>query len=184
MQTPEFDLILMSALIFTPALFALVLVFFPAGGNEEVGSDEEKHKARSRNDLMRWWTLAGTALTLGLSLCVFLSFKNDVVDYFQRGTEGRKAGQLDERAKRLEALERDKGATGGNAQTDKPGNDWLSRYPWIEPFRIQYFLGTDGISLAMILVTTVTTFLAMIASWNIKKFVKGYCILILLPETG
>ena len=36
----------------------------------------------------------------------------------------------------------------------------------------------------LILLTTVITFLSMIASWKIDKFVKGYCALFLLLETG
>src|SRR5262249_33856280 len=44
--------------------------------------------------------------------------------------------------------------------------------------------GADGISMALVLLTTVICFLAMIASWNITKFVRGYCVLFLLLETG
>ncbi len=51
-------------------------------------------------------------------------------------------------------------------------------------FNIDYYLGVDGISMALVLLTTVLCFLAMIASWNIDKFVRGYCILFLLLETG
>jgi NADH-quinone oxidoreductase subunit M len=60
----------------------------------------------------------------------------------------------------------------------------VGRYPWIERFHIDYFLGVDGISLPLVVLTTVLSFLAMIASWNIDKFVKGYCILFLILETG
>src|SRR5262249_35804372 len=68
--------------------------------------------------------------------------------------------------------------------------DWVSRYPWIERFRIDYYLGLDGISMPLILLTTLLSFLAMAASFNIKRydsterFVKGYCILFLILETG
>src|SRR5262249_25957953 len=51
-------------------------------------------------------------------------------------------------------------------------------------FRIEYFMGVDGISMPLILLTTVISFLAMIASWSITKFVRGYCMLFLLLETG
>ncbi len=36
----------------------------------------------------------------------------------------------------------------------------------------------------LILLTTGLSFLAMMASWNIEKHVKGYCVLFLLLETG
>ena len=32
--------------------------------------------------------------------------------------------------------------------------DWLSSYPWIERFNIDYYLGTDGISMPLVLLTT------------------------------
>src|SRR5437868_12624205 len=38
--------------------------------------------------------------------------------------------------------------------------------------------------MAMVLLSTVLFFLSMIASWNIEKHVKGYCVLFLLLETG
>ena len=38
--------------------------------------------------------------------------------------------------------------------------------------------------MALILLTTLLSFLAMIASWNIEKHVRGYCALFLLLETG
>ena len=38
--------------------------------------------------------------------------------------------------------------------------------------------------MALVLLTTALCFLAMIASWKIDKFVRGYCILFLILETG
>src|SRR5260370_2658146 len=62
--------------------------------------------------------------------------------------------------------------------------DLHARYPWISRFNIDYYVGVDGISMAMILLTTVLFFLSMIASWGIEKHVKGYCMLFLILETG
>ena len=56
--------------------------------------------------------------------------------------------------------------------------------PWIPSFNIQYFMGTDGISFPLIVLTAFVSLLAMGASWPIKKYEKGYCILFLLLETG
>ncbi len=56
--------------------------------------------------------------------------------------------------------------------------------PWIESFNIYYFMGVDGISFPLILLTTFVTMLSMAASWPIEKYVKAYCILFLLLETG
>ena len=40
------------------------------------------------------------------------------------------------------------------------------------------------VSMALVLLTTVICFLSMIASWGITKYVRGYCMLFLILETG
>jgi NADH-quinone oxidoreductase subunit M len=52
--------------------------------------------------------------------------------------------------------------------------------PWIASFGIYYFLGIDGISFPLVILTSFIAMLAMWASWPIAKHVKGYCILFLL----
>src|SRR6266542_3937278 len=164
----EYDLLLMSLVIFVPSLFAFGLLFFPRGYEEA----------------MRWWSLAGTALTLGLSLCAFIGFKATTLDNLTgRPADIRARAQLENRAAEADRLAAKKGDD-GSQRTDKQNDDWVARRPWIEPFNIDYYLGTDGISMALVVMTTVLSFLAMIASWNITKFVRGYCILFLLLETG
>ncbi len=58
--------------------------------------------------------------------------------------------------------------------------DWS----WIPSFGIHYFLGVDGISLPLVLLTSFISVLAMWASWPIVKSVRAYCALFLLLETG
>jgi NADH-quinone oxidoreductase subunit M len=58
------------------------------------------------------------------------------------------------------------------------------RAPWIPSFGIQYFLGIDGISFPLVILTSFLSMLAMGASWPITRHVKAYCILFLLLETG
>jgi NADH:ubiquinone oxidoreductase subunit 4 (subunit M) len=55
---------------------------------------------------------------------------------------------------------------------------------WIPSFDIEYFMGLDGISFPLVMLTAFVTVLACGASWSITKYVKGYCILFLLLETG
>ncbi len=55
---------------------------------------------------------------------------------------------------------------------------------WIPSFDIEYFMGMDGISFPLVMLTAFVSVLAMGASWSITKAVKGYCILFLLLETG
>ena len=54
------------------------------------------------------------------------------------------------------------------------------RRPWIPYFNIQYYLGLDGISLSLVVLTGLVSVLACLASWNIDKQVKGYFALYLL----
>ena len=56
--------------------------------------------------------------------------------------------------------------------------------PWIPSFDIYYFMGIDGISFPLVVLTALISMLSMAASWNIDKHVKAYCILFLLLETG
>jgi NADH-quinone oxidoreductase subunit M len=60
----------------------------------------------------------------------------------------------------------------------------LFNFAWIPTFGIQYFMGMDGISFPLVVLTTFLFVLAMAASWPIEKHVKAYCVLFLLLETG
>ena len=69
--------------------------------------------------------------------------------------------------------------------SSRPGRDAGHVFaPWIRSFNIYYFMGMDGISFPLVLLTSFVSMLAMGASWNITKHVKAYCILFLLLETG
>ena len=58
------------------------------------------------------------------------------------------------------------------------------KFPWIEQFHINYFLGVDGISLPMILLTGLLFFLCILSSWTIEKSVKSYFALFLMLEAS
>jgi NADH-quinone oxidoreductase subunit M len=64
------------------------------------------------------------------------------------------------------------------------GFQYVDRVPWIASFNIEYFVGIDGISITMVLLTALLCPLCVLASWGIDKGVKGYCALFLLLETG
>lgn len=57
-------------------------------------------------------------------------------------------------------------------------------FPWIPSFNISYFMGTDGISVILVVLTTFLFVLAMGASWSIEKNILAYCSLFLILETG
>jgi NADH-quinone oxidoreductase subunit M len=61
---------------------------------------------------------------------------------------------------------------------------FVEKANWISRFNISYFMGIDGISIPMVLLTTLLSFICMFASWGITRMVKGYYALFLLLETG
>jgi NADH-quinone oxidoreductase subunit M len=156
----EYDLILMSLVIFVPTLFALVLLFFP----------------RRSDEYMRWWSLLGTAVTLVLSLWLFI----DYLGMLDRQLDANGRAMPSSSLLARHELAAEKAASG----QPRDSGDLFTRFPWISHFNIDYYLGVDGISMPLILLTTVISFLAMIASWNIERHVRGYCALFLLLETG
>ncbi|HHZ88290.1 MAG TPA: NADH-quinone oxidoreductase subunit M [Chromatiaceae bacterium] len=46
---------------------------------------------------------------------------------------------------------------------------FVEQVPWIESFGIQYYMGIDGISMPLILLTTFTTVLVVLAGWEVIK---------------
>ncbi|MBU0743243.1 NADH-quinone oxidoreductase subunit M [bacterium] len=64
------------------------------------------------------------------------------------------------------------------------GFQFVEHYEWIKSFNIEYFMGIDGLSVPMVLLTALLSFLCIIASWKIDKACKGYFALFLLLEAG
>jgi len=61
---------------------------------------------------------------------------------------------------------------------------FVEKLDWIPAFRIRYFMAVDGLSLAMLVLTTLLSLLAIIASFNIQERVKEYFFFFLLLETA
>jgi NADH-quinone oxidoreductase subunit M len=55
---------------------------------------------------------------------------------------------------------------------------------WFGRIHIDYFVGIDGISVAMVMLTALISFIAVLSSWTIEKSVKGFFALLLLLDTG
>lgn len=118
---------LLSLILLTPTLVALVLVFLPA--------DEKK--------LLQWTAFLGSLIPLGLSLVLWFGYK-----------------------------------------MGEAGFQFEERYIWYEALNSSYHLGVDGLSLTMVLLTTLLTPLAVLASFSITDRIKPYMALFLLLETG
>ena len=55
-------------------------------------------------------------------------------------------------------------------KTGTAAMQFIERSPWISTIHSEYYLGVDGISMPLILLTTLTTVLIVIASWqNVEK---------------
>lgn len=64
------------------------------------------------------------------------------------------------------------------------GTQFGEHVPWIKDLGVNYSMGVDGISLPLMLLTTLIGFSAVYASWNITKRPKEYFILLLLLIAG
>ena len=128
--------LMLSAMVFLPAVGSILLLLIP----------------KDREDVIRYTTLAVTAVVFALAVFVFLV----------PGLGGR-FDYAGEAAAHMQ---------------------YAFNLPWIPSFDIDYFMGVDGISLPVIMLTALISLLAMAASWSVKKHVKAYCVLFLLLETG
>src|SRR5712672_1339048 len=62
---------------------------------------------------------------------------------------------------------------------------FVERLPWIPSVGADYFLGVDGFSVLLILLTTLMGFIAVLSSWTaITERVKEYYIFLLILQTG
>src|SRR5215212_9712068 len=74
-------------------------------------------------------------------------------------------------------------AAGFNAQA--AGFQFVEAHTWINAFGIQYKVGVDGLSLALVVLTTTLTWISILASFNpIQVRVKEYMISFLILEVG
>jgi NADH-quinone oxidoreductase subunit M len=55
---------------------------------------------------------------------------------------------------------------------------------WIGEYNIWYHLGADGLSVILVFLTGLLSFLAIFAAWNIEKAVKGFHMMYMLLITG
>ena len=64
------------------------------------------------------------------------------------------------------------------------GPQLVQKTPWIGALGVSYFVGVDGISLWLVLLTTFLMPVAILASWHVEKRVREYMLFMLLLETG
>jgi NADH-quinone oxidoreductase subunit M len=118
--------------------------------------NDDLGKEKSQN-LFRWITLGITFVQLVIAVIIMFNFNIHLV-----GVNDESSMQFVEKAQWI----------------------YLSGLPLIGDVRIEYFVGIDGLSAPMVLLTAIITFIATLSSWNIKKSAKGYFAMYLLLDTG
>ena len=72
---------------------------------------------------------------------------------------------------------------GFDRTTDK--FQFVEHHPWIETFNINYTVGVDGISILLILLTTIIMPFCVLASWSyIKTRIQAFMVCLLIMETA
>jgi NADH-quinone oxidoreductase subunit M len=61
---------------------------------------------------------------------------------------------------------------------------FAEKAPWMPTYHISYFMGVDGISISMVLLTAIICFFSVFASFGINRAEKGYYAMLLLLDTG
>lgn len=70
------------------------------------------------------------------------------------------------------------------AYRDNGALAYVERYPWIQMFHIEYYMGIDGLSASMLILTALISFIAVAASFGIDKQIKGYFALMMMLLTS
>ena len=70
-------------------------------------------------------------------------------------------------------------------RNDTANMQFVEQFSWIPEFGVQYYMGIDGISLLLVLLTTFTGAVAILSTWSaITRHVKEFMISMLLLQTG
>jgi NADH-quinone oxidoreductase subunit M len=71
-----------------------------------------------------------------------------------------------------------------NFDTTTTAIQFVERTSWIRAYHIFYFMGVDGISISMVLLTALICFISVFASFAVDRAEKGYYALLMLLDTG
>ncbi|MBI4423214.1 MAG: NADH-quinone oxidoreductase subunit M, partial [Elusimicrobia bacterium] len=64
------------------------------------------------------------------------------------------------------------------------GMQFVEQWDWISSFHVQYYLGVDGLSVPLVLLTTLLTLVSLIFSLNIEERTKEYWFWFLVLDVG
>ena len=105
---------------------------------------------------------------------------------FVSATRSTNEGAIREhRAGRVAAGVRRDAAALGRFNPASADFQFIERYDWIPAFGISYFVGVDGISLLLLVLTGFLTPMALLGSWeSVHKRTHAFCIVMLLLESA
>ena len=112
---------------------------------------------KENQSAMKWTAAAATLLQLVLAVMIYFHFDRTLT-----GINTQAGMQLVEKASWID----------------------IRGVPWFGRIHVDYFLGVDGLSVPMVILTALISFVAVFASWNIPKALKGYMAMLLLLDTG
>lgn len=118
------------------------------------GKDEKGQELSKK--LVRWTSVGITFIQLVLAVIIFMHYNNGMT-----GINDLKTFQFVEKVSWIKA-----------------------NLPMVGTINIEYFMGIDGISAPMILLTALICFVAVFPSFGINKAVKGYFAMYLLLDLG
>lgn len=72
----------------------------------------------------------------------------------------------------------------GRYDMNAAGFQFVDVLPWIPQFNIQYQVGVDGLSLPMVILTSLIVFIAVFVSWPITQRSRLFFAMLLIMETG
>ncbi|HOX24574.1 MAG TPA: NADH-quinone oxidoreductase subunit M [Candidatus Krumholzibacteria bacterium] len=61
---------------------------------------------------------------------------------------------------------------------------FVEHYTWAPVLGFEYFVGVDGLSLPLVVLATLVSFLALLTAWSVESGAKGFFALALILETG
>jgi len=122
--------LLLSAMVWVPAIGAIALLFFPA-------------RSDAHRDRMRSFVLSMTAIVLGLGVLMWYGFSSQTGTYAFEETRD-----------------------------------------WLPALSSSYHLGVDGVSMPLLLLSSVLFVFAVLASTRVREHAKEYFVLLLVLETG
>lgn len=121
-----------------------------------VPSGKDEGSKQVSNTIIRWIAVVVTFIQLILAIVVMFAYNNSL-----SGVNELSSFQFVEKIPWIKAT-----------------------FPLVGQFTVEYFIGIDGLSVPMVLLTALVCFVAVFPSFNIEKAVKGYFAMYLLLDTG